>query len=135
MAEHIEQWFRPLDDVTLRVEHFDLREGGDYFFRYSWPEGEFPVRGRFITVQPEQSLIFSWEPQEPDVDAGKETMVAVFFRALEPSVTEVEVRHMLFPDDPMRQRHDEGWNATLDRLSRHLDAEKPNHANPINTTS
>ena len=167
-VEHIEQWFRPFDDVTLTVEQFDLREGGDYFFRYTWPEsqylfsgarpslgaagssssnvhdfpdtpspsrpaapkdgraplntyeGHFPVRGKFLTIRPEHSLIFSWEPQEPDPDAGKETMVSVFFRALDAGHTEIEVRHTLFPDESMRQRHDEGWNATLDRLSRHL---------------
>lgn len=120
MAEHIEEWFRPFDDVTLKVEQFEPREGGCYDFRYTWPEGEFPVRGTFLTITPEQTLIFSWEPQPPDVDAGKETMVSVFFRALKPSLTEVEVRHTLFPDETMRQRHEEGWCATLDRLSRHL---------------
>jgi uncharacterized protein YndB with AHSA1/START domain len=119
-VEHIEQWFRPFDDVTRSVAQFDLREGGGYFFHYKWPDGEFPVRGKFLTIRPGQRLIFSWEPQEPDVDAGKETMVSVFFRELEPTLTEVEVRHTLFPDETMRQRHEEGWNATLDRLSRHL---------------
>jgi uncharacterized protein YndB with AHSA1/START domain len=131
-VQHIEQWFRPFDDVTLRVEEFNLRTGGGYFFRYTWPDGEFPVCGRFLTVEPEQSLIFTWEPQTPDVDAGKETMVSVFFRSVAAAVTEVEVRHTLFPDEPMRVRHAEGWEATLDRLSRHLASESENSANDSN---
>ncbi len=122
MVEHIEQWFRPFDDVTLTVEQFDLRDGGTYAFRYTWPGSVFPVSGRFLTVKPEETLIFTWEPHAPDPDAGKETMVSVFFRSLEASLTEVEVRHTLFPDDAMRRRHDEGWCATLDRLCRYLDA-------------
>jgi uncharacterized protein YndB with AHSA1/START domain len=117
---HMEQWFRPFDDVTLKVTRFDLCEGGEYFFHYSWPEGEFPVGGKFLTVTPEQCLIFTWMPQGPDVDAGKETMVSVFFRTITEQETEVEVRHTLFPDEAMRQRHLEGWIATLDRLGRNL---------------
>lgn len=119
-VRHIEQWFRPYDDVTLTVEAFDLREGGGYAFRYTWPGHVFPVSGRFLTVQPEQTLIFTWTPHEPDPDAGKETMVSVFFRVIGPDETEVEVRHTLFPDDPMRQRHSDGWCATLDRLHHFL---------------
>lgn len=117
---HMEQWFRPFDDVTMRVQHFDLREGGAYAFHYTWPGGEFPVQGKFLTVQPEACLIFTWIPQPPDPDAGKDTVVSVFFRSISDQETEVEVRHTLFPDEPMRQRHDEGWRATLDRLRHHL---------------
>jgi uncharacterized protein YndB with AHSA1/START domain len=80
----------------------------------------FPVRGRFLTIRDEECLIFTWEPQPPDVDAGKETLVSVWFRELEPGVTELELRHTLFPDATMRQRHEDGWIATLDRLTRYL---------------
>lgn len=121
-VEHIEQWFRPDDEVTLTVEFFDFREGGGYAFRYTWPGNVFPVSGRFLTVQPEQTLIFTWTPHEPDPDAGKETMVSVFFRAFGSTETEVEVRHTLFPDEPMRQRHDDGWCATLERLGRCIES-------------
>lgn len=130
--QHIAQWFRPYDDVTLEVPTFDFREGGDYFFRYTWSDGVFPVRGRFLTIRPEECLIFSWKPQPPDADAGKETMVSVWFRTPEPGVTEIELRHTLFPDATMRQRHEEGWIATLDRLSRHL---LPDETKPTNTST
>lgn len=118
--EHIEQWFRPYDDVTLNVEAFDFREGGEYHFCYTWPGNVFPVRGKFLTITPQQALIFTWMPQEPDPDAGKETMVSVFFRQIGPCETEVEVRHSLFPDEPMRQRHSDGWTATLERFHHFL---------------
>jgi uncharacterized protein YndB with AHSA1/START domain len=117
---HMEQWFRPFDDVTMKVITFDLREGGEYFFRYTWPQGEFPLKGKFLTVRPRECLIFTWTPQPPDVDAGKDTMVSVFFRPIHAQETEVEVRHTQFPDEPMRRRHLEGWSATVDRLGRNL---------------
>jgi Activator of Hsp90 ATPase homolog 1-like protein len=55
-----------------------------------------------------------------DPDAGKETMVSVWFRARGDGSTEVEVRHTLFPDESMRARHQEGWTGTLDRFGRLL---------------
>jgi uncharacterized protein YndB with AHSA1/START domain len=117
---HIAEWFRPFDDVVLRVETFEFREGGEYFFRYTWPEGVFPVRGKFLTIRTEECLIFSWLPQPPDIDAGKDSLVSVWFRAIAENVTEIELRHTLFPDESMRRRHEEGWIATLDRLTRFL---------------
>lgn len=119
--EHLERWLSPADDVRMQVVEFDFRVGGDYHFRYTWGDGGvFPVRGRFLTIQPEESLIFSWLPQPPDPNAGKETMVSVWFRECPNGETEVEVRHTLFPDEPMRARHQDGWAGTLDRLSRLL---------------
>jgi hypothetical protein len=47
-------------------------------------------------------------------------MVSVWFRPLPDGGTEVEVRHTLFPDEPMRERHNEGWKGALDRLTRRL---------------
>ena len=129
MVEHIEQWFCPSDDVTLEVTQFDLREGGEFRFLYTWPNGVFPVNCKFLTITPEQTLIFTWEPQAPHQDAGKETMVSVFFRSLKSSLTEVEIRHTLFPDDAMRICHHDGWCGTLDRLSRHLQSENHNDTN------
>jgi uncharacterized protein YndB with AHSA1/START domain len=117
---HIAEWLRPFDDVTLEVRMFEFCEGGGYFFRYAWTDGIFPVRGHFLTIRAEECLIFSWEPQAPDPDAGKETLVSVWFRASDPGGTEIELRHTLFPDEGMRRRHEEGWMATLDRLARHL---------------
>jgi uncharacterized protein YndB with AHSA1/START domain len=124
--EHLPQWLSPSDDVTLEVLQFDYREGGDYHYRYTWGDDrQFDVRGRFLQIVPEQALVFSWEPQEPDEDAGKETMVAVFFRRRGPLSTEIEVRHTLFPDEAMRRRHEEGWIGSIGRLARRIPRLQP----------
>jgi uncharacterized protein YndB with AHSA1/START domain len=118
---HLERWLSPADDIRMEVLEFDFREGGVYHYRYTWGEDSvMPVRGRFLTIEPERWLIFSWEPQPPDPDAGKETMVSGWFRACGAGATEVEVRHTFFPDEPIRARHQDGWTGTLDRLERLL---------------
>jgi uncharacterized protein YndB with AHSA1/START domain len=117
---HLPQWFRPYDEVAMEIVEFDLREGGEYVFHFTWPQSKFLLRGKFLTIQPEECLIFTWTPQAPDIDAGKDTMVSVFFRALGNHETELEVRHSLFPDEAMCQRHEGCWSATLDQLLRRL---------------
>lgn len=118
--EHLPHWFRPYDDVIMEIIRFELREGGGYAYCFTWPQSKFVLEGRFLTVQPQQCLIFTWKPLPPDVDAGKDTLVSVFFRRISDAETEVEVRHTLFPDETMRRRHEGCWSATLDQLGRNL---------------
>ena len=115
---HLERWLSPAGKIRMEVVEFDFREGGGYYFRYTW--GEQPLRGKFLTIEPEKSLVFTWLLQPPDLDAGKETLVSVWFRPCPNSETEVEVRHALFPDEPMRRRHLGGWTGALNRLGRLL---------------
>jgi uncharacterized protein YndB with AHSA1/START domain len=107
------------------VKEFSFREGGEYFFDYVWADGAKPVRGKFLRIVPEQSLIFSWVPQPPDPDAGAETMVSVFFRAQGEDWTEVEVLHTLFPNAPMCGCHTQGWSGALTLLSALLLERRP----------
>ena len=120
MPEHLEQWFIPFEGMTLKVERFDFREGGEYLYRFKSPEGECPVRGKFLVIRPEKSLIYSFMPLAPHPDADKDTVVSVFFSALADGDTEVEIRHTLFPDVAMRDCHSEGWNGALDNLAKNL---------------
>ena len=118
---HLERWFSSAGGTRMEVVEFDFREGGGYYIRYTWGEQTvMPLHGKFFTIEPEKSLIFTWLLQSPDPDAGKETLVSVWFRPCPNSETEVEVRHALFPDEPMRSRHLAGWTGALTRLGRLL---------------
>ena len=118
--EHVAAWLKPSEEVGLTVLSFDLRVGGGYDFRYEHGGGIFPVRGKFLTVEPDRSLIFTWLPYAPHIDAGKDTMVSVWFRHVAPGSTEVELRHTLFPDTTMCQCHEKNWLGTMEQLSRYL---------------
>ena len=133
--EHIEQWLRPAESIRLSVKAFNFREGGEYFFDYLWADGAKPVRGKFLRIIPEHSVIFSWLPQPPDPDAGAETMVSVFFRARGEDHTEVEVFHTLFPNEPMRECHDQGWSGALTLLSTFLPEWRNDSPPPTETKS
>lgn len=119
-AEHVAAWLKPSEEVGFTVIRFDLRPGGEYDFRYEHGGGIFPVRGKFLTLEPERSIIFTWLPYAPHIDAGKDTLVSVWFRPMLPNSTEVELRHTLFPDETMCQCHEKNWLGTFEQLSRHL---------------
>jgi hypothetical protein len=48
-------------------------------------------------------------------------MVSVWFRAVAAAITEVEIRHTLFPDETMRDRHHSGWSIAVEFLSQELE--------------
>ena len=116
----LEAWLRPDPDCRLRVARFEFREGGEFDFRYQWERDVSPVCGKFLTIIANQTLIYSWTPQPPDPYAGRETMVSVWFRAVKPGETEIELRHTLFPDSEMRDRHHHGWSAAFTLLTKLL---------------
>lgn len=119
-AEHVAAWLKPSEELGLKVLGFELRVGGGYDFQFEHGGNIFPVRGKFLTVEPEHSLIFTWLPYASHVDAGKDTLVSVWFRPVSPSSTEVELRHTLFPDETMCQCHEKNWWGTMEQLSRYL---------------
>lgn len=118
---HLEGWLRPDPKCGLRVKDFDFREGGNFAFDYEWGDLASPVQGKFLTIVPEQTLIYTWKPLPPDPYAGRETMVSVWFRQINANCTEVELRHTLFPDQAICDRHEAGWIAAFDLLSQQLD--------------
>lgn len=119
MPRHLEGWLRPDVECRLKVAKFDFREGGEFLFEYEWDGEASPVRGTFLTIVPEKSLVYSWVPQAPDPYAGHETIVSVRFISIA-SGTEILVRHAVFPDATMRDRHRTGWAAALDLLAAQL---------------
>jgi uncharacterized protein YndB with AHSA1/START domain len=68
--ELMKQWFAPLPWTIANVEH-DVRPGGASLMVMRSPEGaEFPMRGVYLEVVPNQRLVFTdayteaWQPSE-----------------------------------------------------------------------
>jgi glutathione S-transferase len=97
------------------LEH-DLSLGGRYRFAFRFPDGaEAVVRGEFLTIQRPSRLVFTRTWEEPDPHAGIETIVSIVLTDTGGG-TEILVTHERFPEASVRNRHDEGWSTTLDRL-------------------
>ena len=110
----LKQWFCPGKDMSIPVAEVDLREGGSYRIVMRDKEGEtYSPSGVYETVLPHEKLVFSWKWADSDVI----TRVTIDFRALGESETELTLTHVGFPDPDMRDRHTEGWDGCLARLS------------------
>jgi len=112
----VQRWWSPDPAVLVEVLSWDLRPGGAWRFGYRFPDATLiHVGGVFRVVQPLRRLVFTWTWEPPDAHAGVSTLVTVDLDGDEEETT-VRVIHDRFPDALIRDRHDAGWNATLDRL-------------------
>lgn len=121
--EILTRWFSPSADIAIEVLDYDLRPTGSYRFGYRFPDGRLStVKGRFRKVSRPARLTFTWTWEAPDPHAGIETLVTIELVPREGG-TEILVVHELFPDHDSRDRHQDGWRTTLDRLAEILTRE------------
>lgn len=115
-AALLTRWFSPSADIALEVFEHHPRPGGCYRFVYRFPDGERrTVRGEFREVQAPGRLVFTWTWEPPDPHAGIVTLVTVELAA-DGAGTALLITHEMLPDHDTRDRHADGWRATLDRL-------------------
>jgi uncharacterized protein YndB with AHSA1/START domain len=94
----------------------DFRVGGEYCFNMVKPQGETTVRGVYREVTPPKRLVFTWNPDGGCAGSGAgETLVTVDFTEAQGG-TEVRITHERFPSADARDRHNEGWTASLEHL-------------------
>lgn len=112
--EMIKQWFAPSDAMTVPVAETDVRVGGEYLFVMRNSEGEtYSPRGVYEEIIADRKLVFSWRW----ADSNVVTRVTVELQPTDDSATELTLTHERFADSAMQERHAEGWNACLSRLS------------------
>lgn len=113
----LSRWFSPSEAIPVDVIAFDAVVGGRYRLAYRLDADTTSiVTGLFREILPPTRLVFTWTWEPPDPHAGLDTLVTVGIVAIGP-MTELTVRHEHFPDPASRARHDDGWRATLDRLT------------------
>jgi len=119
--ELLKQWFAPLPYTTPRVE-IDLRAGGSSLVVMRDPSGrEFPNRGVYLEVAPNERLVFTdaftsaWQPSEKPFMTG----VLTFENHNGKTKYTARVRHWTVAD---REAHEkmgfyEGWGKCTDQLA------------------
>lgn len=120
-AEYLPHWFSPSDDITVHVIDLQLQVGGAFRLAYGLPSGENAVvTGVYQEIARPDRLVFTWTWEPPDPHAGIDTLVTVEIADIG-NETEVRVTHEGFPTAETRDRHDDGWHGTLERLGRFLE--------------
>ena len=123
---HLHRWWAVQEDFTVPIAEVDLRIGGSYRLGMQVPDQEQPfiVTGVYREISPPEKLVFTWkwEAAPPPYAADwvpTETLVTIEFFDRDGS-TEVRLTHEMFPDETMRDEHDQGWGRCLNSLTRYL---------------
>lgn len=119
--ELLKQWFAPLPWTTPRVE-LDLRPGGANYFVMRGPDGkDFPNRGVYLEVVPNERLVFTDAYTEAWVPSPKPFMTVIITFESEGGKTRytARVRHWTAED---RETHEkmgfhQGWGQCADQLA------------------
>lgn len=115
-AEIVKWW--AADRHEIPDSDFDVRPGGHWHATYRTPDGgRRTVNGIYRTVEPPRRLVFSWAWLEADGRRGHETEVSVTLEPT-PGGTRLVLLHQSFDSRDSRERHDQGWSASLDCLAR-----------------
>lgn len=109
----IMKWLGPEECQVLSAK-VDLRVGGEYRYKVKIAErGETEVVGVYKEVKAPTKLVYTWTGT---CASGAETLVTVEFIDKGGS-TEIQLTHTS-PDAETRDRHEHGWNGSLDKLAR-----------------
>ncbi len=112
--EKVKGWMGPGDVKLLRVE-CDPRVGGRYRWLMRSPGGEdHDVSGVYREFVVNEKLVFTWAwTTTPE----RESLVTVLLKP-EGTGTLLTLTHEQFFDEEARNRHQDGWNAALDKLEK-----------------
>ena len=108
-------WLGPEGVVCLSSE-VDPRVGGNWRILSRLPDGsEVTHHGVYKEINRHSRLVFTWHGCS-GLDA---TTVTLAFKP-RGAGTEMTLTHEGFPTIETRDRHNNGWSGTFDRLARHL---------------
>ena len=115
--EKIKRWMGPADFKTPQAES-DARVGGRYRFAMRSPDGEaHVVGGVFREVVTNEKLVFTWAWNAAPGDEPYESLVTVLFKP-DGDGTLLTLTHEQLFDEESRDRHEKGWNGSLDKLEK-----------------
>jgi serine/threonine protein kinase len=111
-------WYAPSDDFGPTGAEVDAWVGGHYRVSMNPPGQDQPsvVSGHYCKVDAPRTLSFTWAWESPRADTH-ETQVTLEFRP-RGDATDLVLTHERFRDEELRNRHAQGWQGCVERLSR-----------------
>ena len=121
----IAKWIGPRS-VAAEALELTPKTGGHYRIHMRGADGSGgpTVAGVYREISRPERLVFTWkwETGHPMGAAGQETLITLTFRALAPAKTEMTLRHELFETKDSRDSHNQGWNASFEKMAELLAA-------------
>lgn len=112
-ADTLSKFMTPIEGMPKPRVEADGREGGSFTIYMLVGEQEIPHRGKYLTVDKPNKLVFTWE--SPFSTDG--STVTISFSAINETSTEVDFTHLKFKNEEARNNHQGGWTTILEKLS------------------
>jgi uncharacterized protein YndB with AHSA1/START domain len=110
------RWWAPRDCEPLDCE-MDVRVGGTWKRSMRVPDGTVIAKyGVYREVVAPERLVFTYATRYADGHLDPETVVTVTF-AERDGGTRLTLRHIGFPNEPLRDSHQGGWTSAIDRFA------------------
>lgn len=112
----IGQWFGPVD-YRAEVLEMDVRIDGKWRFKMISKFGKISHhRGRYVAIEPNTFLSFTWESEEDkELTGGRETLVSVSF-SNESGGVRITLHHQKLPNRNSVEALEFGWSSGLKKL-------------------
>jgi uncharacterized protein YndB with AHSA1/START domain len=115
--EALKRWFGPSDEGQILVSETNPKVGGRYRIVMQMPSGEqHRVGGVYREIVPNERLVFTWAWESTP---ERESLVTVQLKRAGDG-TDMTIIHEQFFDEAARDRHQHGWDRTLERLGRYV---------------
>ena len=113
--EKLARWMGSEQIISVRAET-DLRVGGRYRIKMITSGDEHDVSGVYREVVPNEKIVFTWAwKSTPE----RESLVTVLLKA-DGGGTLLTLTHEQFFDEDARDRHQQGWSVSLNKLEKFL---------------
>ena len=125
----LETWMAP-GNMTGKVHHFDLREGGSYEMSLFYPETERNAKGKtaakedrytahFIKLQPGKKIVETIRFETPDTHFQGEMTMEVTFQPADQG-TRVTMAFSNIPDGIRSEDNEKGTELSLQKLESYI---------------
>jgi uncharacterized protein YndB with AHSA1/START domain len=113
--EKLARWMGSEQIISVRAET-DLRVGGRYHIKMITASDQHDVSGVYREVVPNEKIVFTWAwKSTPE----RESLVTVLLKA-DGGGTLLTLTHEQFFDEEARDRHQQGWSVSLNKLEKFL---------------
>ena len=112
--ETLSQFMLPMPGMPQPQTEIDAREGGSFTIIMQVGDNKIPHTGKYLEISRPDKLVFTWE--SPFSSDG--SIVTLKFSDGGENKTRVDLTHIKFIDEEIRENHERGWGNVLKSLNK-----------------